>query len=106
MLPKKIDQKGKGKILNVFVERFGDKSLDFAIGLLNQALKTEKEPEVKLEIEKRLKLIDPKQINIVKCCVCKKNFQITTTKRYKHNFCPECIPKKFGTKQLNPKIKV
>jgi hypothetical protein len=73
MLPVKLYQ-GKANYGSVFGGLFGDKSLDFAIGLLNKALKTEEDAEIKAEIEKRLKLIDPNKINIVKCNHCKKSF--------------------------------
>ena len=95
MLPVKVEQR-KGKIVNVFGELFGDKSVDFAIGLLNDALKTESDVEVKTEIERRLKLIDPKQINLVKCCQCKKSFQPRKIRKYKQNFCDDCLKARYG----------
>ncbi len=98
MLPLKIETK-KGKNPNVFGELFGEKSLDFALDLLNDALKHEKDMEVKNELERRLKLIDPKQANVVKCGVCKKTFQQKKTRRYKQNYCDECLKKRFGTKR-------
>lgn len=98
MLPVKVDQ-GKGKIANVFGELYGDKSLDFAIELLNKALKSESDTEVKTEIERRIKLIDPKQANLVKCCVCKKTFQPVRIRKYKQNFCDDCLKKRYGRRQ-------
>lgn len=95
MLPVKVDQ-GKGKSLNVFGELFGEKSIDFAIGLLNDALKTESDLDVKTEIERRLKLIDPKQVNLVKCSGCKKTFQPRKVRKYKQNFCDDCLKAKYG----------
>lgn len=95
MLPLKVDQ-GKGKTLNVFGELFGDKSVDFAIGLLKEALKTESDSEVKTEIERRLKLIDPKQANVVQCCKCKKSFHPRKIRRYKQNFCDDCLKAEYG----------
>jgi len=95
MLPVKVDQR-KGKIVNVFGELFGDKSVDFAIGLLNDALKTESDVEVKTEIRRRLKLIDPKQVNLVKCCRCKKSFQPRKIRKYKQNFCDDCLKARYG----------
>ncbi len=96
VLPLKMQ---KGKIVNIFGEVFGDKSLDVAMGLLKEALKTEEDSEVKTEIERRLKLIDPKQVNQIKCCACGKQFQAYRVKRFRQNFCPECLNKKYHTKQ-------
>ena len=98
MLPLKVDQ-GKGKIGNVFGELFGDKSLDEAMRLLREALKTEHDVDVKAEIERRLNLIDPKRINLIKCSGCKKTFQPRKFRKYKQNFCPECLQKRIGARQ-------
>jgi hypothetical protein len=95
MLPIKVYQ-GKANNGSVFGELFGDKSLDFAIGLLTDALKTERDAEVKTEIERRLKLIDPKQVNIVKCSQCKKMFQPRKIRKYKQNFCDDCLKARYG----------
>ncbi len=95
MLPVKVEQK-KGKNANVFGELFGENSVDFAIGLLNAALKNENDAEVKTEIKRRLKLIDPKQVNLVKCSQCKKNFQPRRVRKYKQNLCEDCLKAKYG----------
>jgi hypothetical protein len=93
MLPLRL-YSGKTNKGSVFGELYQEKSLDFAIGLLNDALLTEKDSEVITEIEKRLKLIDPKQINVIKCAQCKKAFQPQKIRRYKQNLCEECLKKK------------
>jgi hypothetical protein len=98
MLPIKLYQ-GKTNNGSVFGELFGDKSLDFAIGLLNDALKSERDAEVKTEIERRLKLIDPKQINTVKCSQCQKTFQPQKVRKYKRNFCDECLKTRYRQRQ-------
>lgn len=95
MLPVKVDQR-KGKNGNVFGELFGDKSLDFAIQLLSDALKNESDIEVKTEIERRLKLLDPKQANLVKCSVCKKTYQSKKVRKYNKNFCDDCLKKRHA----------
>jgi hypothetical protein len=95
MLPLKVSL-GKGKIGSVFGELFGDKSLDFAIDLLNDALKSESDLEVKTEIERRLKLIDPKQVSLIKCYRCRKTFQPRKIRKYKQNFCDDCLKEKYG----------
>ncbi len=93
MLPVKVDQR-KGKNANVFGELFGERSLDFAIELLNDALKNESDAEVKAEIERRLKLIDPKQVNLVKCALCKKTYQSKKRGKYVKNLCEDCLKKR------------
>jgi hypothetical protein len=98
ILPVKVDQ-GNGKSLNVFREMFGDKSLDLAKELLNDALKIEKDAEVIAEIERRLKLIDPKQVHLVKCGKCRKSFQPRRIRKYKQNFCDDCLKARYGLRQ-------
>jgi len=61
MLPTKIDADGKSQ--SVFLQIFGDKSLEQARALLTGALETESDSEVKAEIERRLKLLDAKPIS-------------------------------------------
>ena len=98
ILPVKVDQ-GNGKSLNVFREMFGDRSLDLAKELLNDALKIEKDAEVIAEIERRLKLIDPKQVHLVKCGKCRKSFQPRRIRKYKQNFCDDCLKARYGLRQ-------
>lgn len=98
MLPAKVGQ-GKGKTANVFGALFGDKSVDFAMGLLNEALKNERDIEVKAEVERRLKLIDPNQVNLAKCSGCNKTFQPRKIRKYKQNLCPECLKKRFAARR-------
>ena len=98
MLPLKVDQK-KGKIGNVFGELFGDKSVDLAMRLLRDALKIESDVDVKAEIERRINLIDPDRVNVIKCSGCKRTFHPRKIRKYKQNFCPECLQKKFGARQ-------
>jgi hypothetical protein len=70
MLPQNIDQ---GKVGSVFKGLFGDKSRDFASELLKEALKTETNVKVKTEIQRRLNLIDPNHVNLIKCSRCRKS---------------------------------
>ena len=97
MLPAKVDLVN-GKSANVFAGLFGDKSVDFAKQLLNNALKSEKDDEVKMEIERRLKLLSSKQTGTVECSECKKPFQPAKLRKYKQHFCRECYRKRFGRK--------
>ncbi|MDR2699919.1 MAG: hypothetical protein LBC12_03805 [Nitrososphaerota archaeon] len=55
-----------------------------AVKLLNDAYETETDIKVKEEIEKRLKIIDPKQVAMAKCGYCKKkSFSYTGSVRIK-----------------------
>jgi hypothetical protein len=47
---------------NVFCRIFGDRSVGQAILLLTKALKYEDKPEIKAEIKRRLKLLEPKNM--------------------------------------------
>ena len=97
MLTSKVDSV-KGKTTNVFGGLFGDKSIDFAVELLNKALMTERYEEVKIEIERRLKRLDPKKAESVVCSECKKTFQQVKMRKYRQHICRECYRKRFGHK--------
>src|SRR3990170_3474916 len=58
MLPTKIDADGKSQ--SVFLQIFGDKSVEQARALLTGALETESDSEVKAELLRRLKLLEAK----------------------------------------------
>jgi len=94
LLPAKIEVT-KGKSASAFGRLFGEKCVPFAIELLSKALQTEKEADVKTEIERRLKLLDSKQTGRVECSECKKIFQPTKTRKYKQHFCRDCYRKRF-----------
>ena len=93
-LPMQIS--GKGKTQSAFLQVFGDRSIEQARALLTGALKTEEEPEVKAEIEKRLKMLEPEPVIQIKCSGCGKLFHPRRVRKYQHNFCEECMKKKFG----------
>ena len=97
MLPTKLNSKGKG--LSVFVKVFGDKSLEQARALLTGALLTEDDSEVKAEIEKRLKMLEPEPVLQIKCSGCGKLFQPRRVRKHQQRFCEECMKKKFGNRQ-------
>ena len=94
MLP---SQFGKGKTDCAFSKLFGDKSLEQAKVLLKAAWELEDDYEVRVEIERRLRLLEHKETDPVKCSSCGKYFQPQQKKRLKKNFCGECIKKKFGS---------
>jgi formylmethanofuran dehydrogenase subunit E len=95
MLP---SQFGKGKTDSVFLKLFGDKSLEQAKCLLKTAYDKENDSDIKAEIERRLKLLEPKVVNQIKCSSCGKFFQPQRIRKFKNNFCEACMEKRFGTR--------
>jgi hypothetical protein len=89
----------KGKELNVFVNVFGDRSLEVAKGLLLDALEIESDAEVRVELGRRLKLLEAKPVYQKKCEGCGNLFQPRRVKRFKQKFCQECVKKKFGSRE-------
>jgi len=94
MLP---SQFGKGKTESVFLKLFKDQSLEQAKSLLKTAYDTEDSSEVKAEIERRLKMLEPKGVDQIKCCSCGKLFKPKRKRKFKNNLCEECMKKKFGS---------
>jgi hypothetical protein len=97
MLPMQIS--GKTRLESTFMQVFGDKSIEQARALLAEALETEEDADVKAEIEKRLKMLEPEPVSQIKCCGCGKLFQPRRVRKYHQNFCEECLKKKFGSRQ-------
>jgi len=89
---------GAAKSNSVFLQLFGDKSLEQAKALLKDAWEHEDDSEVKAEIERRLKLLEPKGVNQTKCSSCGKLFQPKRIRRFKNNYCEECMRKKFRSR--------
>ena len=87
-----------GKSDSVFLRVFKDKSFEQAKVLLKGALEREDDSEVKAEIERRLLLLEPKGVNQIKCSGCGKLFQPKRIRKFKNNFCKECMKKKFGSR--------
>ena len=97
MLPMQIS--GKTRLESTFMQVFGDRSIEQARALLNKALQTEEEPEVKVEIEKRLKMLELERVIQINCSGCGKLFQPRRVRRYQQNFCGECMKKKVGSRE-------
>jgi hypothetical protein len=89
MLPMRIDS--DGKLPSAFTKFFGNKSLKIARELLAKSLTKEHDSEVKDEIARRLKLLDPNPAIHLKCRVCKKFFQTNKKRLFKLKICPECL---------------
>ena len=96
MLPTQIS--GKARMESIFMKVFGDRSLEQARALLAEALETEEDADVKAEIEKRLKMLEPNPVIQIKCSGCEKLFQPRRVRKYQQNFCEECLRKKFGSR--------
>jgi hypothetical protein len=94
LLPLNI--KPEVKSVSIFRRVFGEESLPVAKRLLTEALKRENEREVRGEIERRLKLLEPKPVFEKTCVSCGKTFQAVSRKGFKQRFCPECLKKRFG----------
>lgn len=90
MLPLKM-YRDRSNSSSVFGELFGDKCFDIAIGLLSDAFKTEKDADIKTEIEKRLKLLNPVESNYVKCSQCHKTFRPRKIRKHKLFLCDDCF---------------
>jgi hypothetical protein len=95
MLPVNL---GAAKSKSVFLQVFGDKSLEQAKALLKAALEREDDSEIKAEIERRLLLLEPKGVNQIKCSGCGRPFQPKRIRKFKNNYCEECMKKKFGSR--------
>ena len=94
MLPLRIDLFKEER--STFVRVFGDKSLEVAKQLLFDALKAEEDSEVRVEIERRLKLLDPESACEKICVSCSKIFQADPKKKSKQRFCEACLRRRFG----------
>ena len=97
MLPMKVSSDGKAE--SAFVRVFGDRSVEVARQLLLEALERETEAEVKVEIERRLELLEPKVAAERKCLACGQVFQVKPTHGFKQKYCPECLKRKFGNRR-------
>ena len=86
------------KTQNKFQEKYGSKSQKIIKKLLEQALKTADDQNIKKELLARLKLIDPKPKNMVKCNVCGEDFKSRTFRYGKQKTCYECKTKRYTNK--------
>jgi RNA polymerase-binding transcription factor DksA len=96
MLPKNI--KATKKPANVFEGLFGNESIKIAKRLLEKALKTRSNPKTTLAIKERLKLLNPKLNNKIKCQNCGTPINQSKHRFRPYKFCYNCY-KKGCTKQ-------
>ncbi len=92
LLPKKIFEAGKP--VSEFGKKFGDKSLEFAVELLEQALKQEKDGKVKTELEKRLRRLESERPKLI-CGCCHGEFEEYGRTKYKRRLCKNCLEARF-----------
>lgn len=86
------------KTESIFVKTFGEISYELAQNLLRKSLKQESSYEVKREIERRIKLLEPKPELEKWCMKCGKLFQAKPTHGFKQKYCPECLMKRIRKK--------
>ena len=96
MFPRNINP--NAKMLNKFQERFGSQSQEIAKNLLERELKTTEAPDIKNEINERLRLLYPKPKNLAKCDECGKEFQPRTYRYGKQKTCHDCKAKRYADK--------
>jgi len=96
MLP--VNIKTDARTPSAFQRFFGDKSIEQAKTLLIRALDSEDDSAVKAEIERRLKLLEPKTPLLVKCSNCGKPFNPGWARRFRRKLCPDCMAKKYGSR--------
>jgi hypothetical protein len=92
-LPIKLDLVAKNE--STFVKTFGKESCKIAQKLLQKALKRETNVEVKSEIERRLKLLEPKPKVEKRCLLCGRLFPAKPKHGFKQKYCPECLLNKI-----------
>jgi hypothetical protein len=94
LLPLRI--KPEGKDSSIFSRVFGEESLQVAKRLLAEALELEDDADVRGEIERRLRLLEPKPAFEKACISCGKLFMPESRKWFKQKFCQSCLNEKFG----------
>ena len=92
-LPKKLDADARNE--SVFMKTFGEKGYKLARNLLRKSLTQESSSEVKREIERRLKLLEPKPKLEKRCMICGKLFQAKPKHGFRQKYCPECLKRKI-----------
>ena len=94
LLPMQL--KPEVKSVSIFRRVFREESLQVAKRLLAEALEREDEAEVRGEIERRLKLLEPKPVFEKACVSCGNLFEAELRRGFKQKFCPACFKRRFG----------
>ena len=90
------------KVGNVFEHVFGNASLEQATVLLKESLNREDDGDVKTEIKRRLKLLDPNRAKRVICGSCGKPFNALRLRKFRRNLCETCLIRRYGIRQTVP----
>jgi hypothetical protein len=88
LLPSRVTEVGKSN--SIFLTIYGTKGIEQARRLLTEALKKEKNAEIKNEIERRLELLGSKARTQIKCRSCGKVFETNKARRYPKYLCQAC----------------
>ncbi len=94
LLPTKFSENARPRL--VFMQIFGEQSVEKGKMLLEEALKTEQDSQIKSEIIRRLTLLEPKHLRQIKCGSCGKMFHPRMIRRYRKNLCQECLRKRYA----------
>ena len=86
------------KTPNKFQEKYGNQSQEIIKKLLNQALKKTEDQDIKKELLARIKLLNPKPKNMVKCNMCGIEFKARKYQYGTQKTCYECKTKKYSNK--------
>ncbi len=97
LLPLRIDPREKTG--TAFQKIFGEKSVEQAKALLTQALEVEDDSEIRAEIERRLNLLKPKTVSIVKCTNCGKPVYAGGSRKFGPRLCRECWLKRYRNRK-------
>lgn len=79
-----------------FSQIFGRNNMEIAKKLLIEALEDEDDDDLKREVERRLKLLEPNIMHKKMCISCGKIFQVEHKKRSTQRFCENCLKRKFS----------
>ena len=88
-----------GKPESTFARIFGDNCYSIAQELLRAARRREQDADVRNEIERRLKLLEPRPKVEKRCLSCGEIYQAQPKHGFKQKYCPKCLKKKFGNRK-------
>ena len=96
ILPKTIQIRSNPT--SAFEKHFQNESINVANQLLTKALKSRPDADIRMSIRERLKVLEPKKVNQVKCGDCGKLFEQKKRGYKKYTVCFECYQKRFAKK--------
>ncbi len=87
-----------------FSEIFGKNNVEIAKKLLTETLEKEDDDELKREVERRLKLLEPNTTYKKMCISCGKIFQVEYKKKSTQRFCDNCLKRRFGSSEMTNSV--